>query len=181
MDNKLCTTKELAEFLQSKDGVTIIDVRSLEEYQTAHIEGSRCIPLPQLGPRVAELDPNSPILLVCKSGKRSQMAYDQLSKLGFSHLTILQGGIDAWEKDGLPLIKGKAKMSLERQVRIIAGSLMLLGLILKPLWWLSWFVGAMLIFAGITNTCMMMKLLMLLPYNRNLVPGSTIQQASCCE
>jgi len=180
MDSKFYTAKEVAELLHTKDGLVVVDVRTVEEYQAAHIEGSRCIPLSQLSFRYTELSPDSHILLVCKSGKRSQQAFEQLSKLGYSHMSILQGGIEEWDKAGLPLIRGKAKISLERQVRIIAGSFILLGLLFSPLWWLPWFVGGMLIFAGITNSCLMMRLLMLLPYNKNIALEERTAGGSCC-
>jgi hypothetical protein len=85
----------------------------------------------------------------------------------------MQGGLTRWKKEGLAVIKGEGGISLERQVRIIAGGLVLSGILLS--WFVHWafifiplFVSGGLIFAGLTDACLMAMLLMKLPYNRNL-------------
>lgn len=103
-----------------------------------------------------------------RSGVRS--AAERLKEYHLPPLAVLEGGIQAWDKAGLPLIRGRKTISLERQVRIAAGTLVLTGAILAWLvhpWFiaLSGFVGAGLVFAGITDTCGMGMLLARIPWN----------------
>ena len=108
--------------------------------------------------------------MICKSGGRGRQACEQLIAAGFSNVVNVDGGTQAWDAAGLPVMRGKKAISLERQVRIAAGSLVLTGAVLSQLvhpWWigLSGFVGAGLIFAGITDTCGMGLLLARMPWN----------------
>jgi rhodanese-related sulfurtransferase len=112
-------------------------------------------------------------VLVCHSGNRSAQALAQLQQKGHADpLADLEGGVPAWQKAGLPLRKLRnAPLPLMRQVQIAAGSLVLLGLILSnvvaPAWiLLSWFVGAGLVFAGVSGFCGMARLLALMPWNK---------------
>ena len=150
--------------------VKVIDVREPMEYAGGHIAGSLNVPLACI--TQADL-PRGPLVLVCHSGNRSAQALAQLQQLGHAHpLADLEGGIPAWQQAGLPLRKLKnAPMPLMRQVQIVAGSLVLLGLILSnvvaPAWiLLSWFVGAGLVFAGVSGFCGMARLLALMPWNK---------------
>jgi rhodanese-related sulfurtransferase len=163
------TAKDLAAQLAARE-VTLIDVRESMEYASGHISGSLNVPLS----RITEADlPNGPLVLVCQSGKRSTKALALLLHQGHPHpVSDLEGGVPAWQQAGLPLrqLKG-APLPLMRQVQIAAGSLVLLGLILSntvaPAWiLLTWFVGAGLIFAGITGFCGMARLLAAMPWNR---------------
>lgn len=150
-------------------GQTLIDVREYPEYAAGYIKGSRLMK----ASAIAEtLDAAEPVVLICRSGRRALDAANTLEARGFTNLRILNGGIQAWQSAGLPLIKAaKIPVSLERQVRIIAGSLvlffMLLGATISP--WLflgATFVAAGLVFAGITDICMMATLLGKAPWNR---------------
>jgi len=151
--------------------VKVIDVREPMEYAGGHIAGSLNVPLARLSP--ADLPPG-PLVLVCQSGNRSAKALAQLQQQqGHPQpLADLEGGIPAWQQAGLPLRRlQNAPLPLMRQVQITAGSLVLLGLLLSnlvaPTWiLLSWFVGAGLVFAGISGFCGMARLLALMPWNK---------------
>ncbi len=150
----------------------LIDVRSPAEYRTVHAEGAQLVPLDQFDPaRVqASIPPGLTVHLLCKSGGRAQQAAQRLADAGCP-CVVVEGGTEAWIAAGLPVVRGQATMSLERQVRIVAGGLVLLGVALgytvHPYWFgLSGFVGAGLMFAGITDTCMMGLLLAKMPWNR---------------
>ena len=150
--------------------VKVIDVREPMEYAGGHIAGSLNVPLSRIGQ--ADL-PRGPLVLVCQSGNRSAQALAQLLQQGHAHpLADLEGGVPAWQQAGLSVRKLKnAPLPLMRQVQIAAGSLVLLGLILSnvvaPAWiLLSWFVGAGLVFAGVSGFCGMARLLALMPWNR---------------
>ena len=150
--------------------VTVIDVREPMEYAAGHIAGSLNVPLGRISK--TEL-PQGPLVLVCQSGNRSSKALAQLRQQGLAQsLAQLDGGIPVWQQAGMGLRKlANAPLPLMRQVQIAAGSLVLLGLILSntvaPGWiLLSWFVGAGLVFAGISGFCGMARLLALMPWNR---------------
>jgi rhodanese-related sulfurtransferase len=163
------SAQDLAEQLGSKR-VAVIDVREPMEYASGHIAGSLNVPLARL--HQADL-PQGPLVLVCQSGNRSAKGVQTLLRQSHPHpITDLQGGIPSWQQAGLPVHKLKnAPLPLMRQVQIAAGSLVLLGLILShvagPAWiLLSWFVGAGLVFAGVSGFCGMARLLALMPWNR---------------
>lgn len=160
---------DLAEQLGSKR-ISVIDVREPMEYATGHIAGSLNVPLSRL--HQADL-PQGPLVLVCQSGNRSAKGVQTLLKQGHPDpITELQGGLPTWQQAGLPVRKLKnAPLPLMRQVQIVAGSLLLLGLILSntvaPAWIiLTWFVGAGLTFAGVSGFCGMARLLALMPWNK---------------
>jgi rhodanese-related sulfurtransferase len=159
---------DLAEQLGSKR-VAVIDVREPMEYAAGHIAGSLNVPLSRL--HQADL-PSGPLVLVCQSGNRSAKGVQTLLERGYAHpVSDLQGGLPSWQQAGLPVRRLKnAPLPLMRQVQIAAGSLVLLGLILSkvaPGWIvLSWFVGAGLVFAGVSGFCGMARLLAVMPWNR---------------
>jgi rhodanese-related sulfurtransferase len=115
---------------------------------------------------------DQPVFVLCRSGSRAKQAAEKLETEGFRECTVVEGGTLAWAEAGLPLNRGNSKvMSLERQVRIAAGTIVLCGVLLahfvNPAFiWLSGFVGAGLIFAGITDTCAMGMLISKLPWNQ---------------
>lgn len=149
----------------------MVDVREYPEFATAHIRGSLLVPLATL-PSVSQAwDKAEAITLVCKSGRRAEQARQQLAAQGFTSLNVLHGGIDAWRESGMPLARAQHRpWAIERQVRVAAGSLVLitlaLGFFLTP-WALlaTALVGAGLVFAGVSDTCMMGSLLARLPWN----------------
>lgn len=152
-----------------------LDVRTPLEYGEMHIEGSVLHPLSDLDvAQVKELAADkSGCVVVCRSGNRATQAADKLGAAGLSQVEVLEGGVQAWDAAGLPLNRGKTMMSLERQVRIAAGSLVFTGVVLGFLvspacFFLSGFVGAGLVFAGVTDFCGMGLLIARMPWNNRL-------------
>jgi rhodanese-related sulfurtransferase len=97
------TPQELDQRLKTREPLLMVDVRSPEEYeQDGHIAGSRLLPLPMLARRLNELPTDRPIILVCRSGNRSEVACEQLMSQGFSDVINLTGGMIAWRRAGLP-------------------------------------------------------------------------------
>lgn len=172
----------VAEFIStssSGDDRLVVDVRTCAEVDNEFYDGSLNLPLQELSSdKLTKLinDCNKhgceSIYLLCGSGMRAQKAAEQLVGNIGKPLIIIEGGINAMREAGVSLKKGEGNMiSLERQVRIAAGSLVLvgasLGYILNPGFYaLSAFVGAGLVFAGITDTCAMGMLLARMPWNR---------------
>lgn len=151
---------------------TLIDVREYPEFAVGHIAGSKLVPLASLSSESKAWNPDEPLTLVCKSGKRSEDARQQLEARGFTSLSILIGGIDGWKAAGRPLVVDHSgPWSMERQVRVAAGSLVLIFMALawafSPLFLIGpAFIGAGLLFAGVSNTCMMGSVLAMLPWNQ---------------
>ena len=148
-----------------------VDVRSATEYAAGHVPGAINIPLDQLEARLDDVHANSPIVLICQSGTRARLAAGLLEQCR-QDVTVLEGGTSAWAKAGLPLVVHvRTRWSLERQVRLAAGLLVILGtalgVTLHPFWLgLSGFVGLGLTFAGLTDLCPMGVLLGKMPWNR---------------
>jgi rhodanese-related sulfurtransferase len=155
----------------STRGALLIDVRTPVEYRAVHAAEAQPHPLDRLdaGP-FANLG-DKPVYILCKAGGRARQAAEKLATAGIGNLHVVRGGTDAWVAAGLPVVRGKKAMSLERQVRIVAGALVLTGAVLGltvhvGFVGLSAFVGAGLIFAGITDWCGMGLLLARMPWNR---------------
>lgn len=153
--------------------VTLIDVREPVEHAGERITGATLMPLGTFDPvRARELAAGKTLVLHCKSSNRSGKAAKALLSAGASEACHLCGGIDAWKQAGLPVQRDeKAPISLMRQVQITAGSLVVIGVVLgflvSPwLFGISAFVGAGLVFAGVTDTCGMAMLLSKMPWNR---------------
>ncbi|MFA6079481.1 MAG: MBL fold metallo-hydrolase [Candidatus Omnitrophota bacterium] len=166
---------EKAAALAAGDANTkFLDVRSAMEFNEAHIKDAVNVPIDMLMGRIGELSKaGQSYVVLCRTGNRSPMAADMLIQSGIHSVKVMDGGMVEWQKQKLPVIKGVGGISLERQVRMIAGSLILLGIILAKVispWFLaiSIFVSCGLIYAGATDNCMMGMLLMKLPYNKKL-------------
>lgn len=154
----------------------LIDVRTPAEYAEVHAEGAKLAPLDKLDPQavmsVRGGSADDPLFVICKSGGRSAKAVEKFHAAGFTNVLSVEGGTTAWEQAGLPVTRGTKKViSLERQVRIAAGSLVLFGVLLgwlvHPAFFaLSGFVGAGLVFAGVTDWCGMGMLVARMPWNR---------------
>ncbi|OCQ97745.1 hypothetical protein BCD64_06515 [Nostoc sp. MBR 210] len=158
--------------LLKQQTVTLIDVREPSEYAGEHIPNATLISLSKFDPLKVLQTQDTQVVLYCRSGNRSTMAAQKLFDAGFTEVTHLNGGMTAWKAAGYPTkINQNAPISLMRQVQIVAGSLVvtgtLLGAFVSP-WFLilSGFVGAGLMFAGITDTCALGMLLAKLPYNQ---------------
>lgn len=162
----------LHESIDSGGPVRIVDVRTPGEFESVHIPGAYNVPLDLLREHrdefCAHLDEN--VVLVCRSGQRAGQAEQALREAGLPNLHILEGGMLGWESAGLPVNRGADRWDLERQVRLVAGSLVLgsvLGSIAVPkLKWLAAGIGGGLTFAALSDTCAMGMLLSKLPYNR---------------
>ena len=166
------TPKEAKALVDTNPDWKLLDVRSQSEFAEQHIDGSVNVPIDNLPARTQELARSgSGYIVLCRTGNRSPMAADMLIQSGVANVKVMRGGITKWRKDGLKIIKGEGSLSVERQIRIIAGFLVLTGIILSVLFHpafiaLSIFVAAGLLYAGITDNCMMGMLLMKLPYNK---------------
>jgi rhodanese-related sulfurtransferase len=171
MTTALIDSAALRSRLDRDATVRLVDVRTASEYETAHIPGSYHVPLDSFGQHSADLrNVSGDIVLVCQSGGRAKQAAEKLSSAGVSNVTVLDGGLGAWLASGGEANRGKERWSLERQVRLVAGTIVLtsvLGSVAKPkLKWVAGAVGGGLTFAAVSNTCMMASLLAKLPYNR---------------
>ena len=149
-----------------------IDVREHPEFAAGYIEGSTHVPLDTLDSASVSWDRQQPLLLICRSGQRAAQAQERLAALGFTALSVLPGGIQQWTAAGNPLLRLEHRpWSIERQVRTAAGSLILISMTLALL--LSHYfllltagIGAGLVFAGVSDTCMMGSVLARMPWNR---------------
>lgn len=163
--------QELAQRYERGEVVELIDVRTPAEFEEIHVTFAKNVPLDRLDPQALSAGRNGqPLYVICRSGSRSRQACEKLAAAGLNVVSV-EGGTLAWEAAGLPVVRGRKTISLERQVRIAAGALVLTGsvlaLVVHP-WWalLSAFVGAGLIFAGVTDRCGMALLLARMPWNQ---------------
>ncbi|MCX4391310.1 rhodanese-like domain-containing protein [Micromonospora peucetia] len=162
----------LRELIDSGHAPRLLDVRTPGEFESSHIPGSYNVPLDLLREHREELRRHldEDVVLICRSGARSVQAEQALAGAGLPNLKVLTGGIMAWQAVHAPIAQGRPRWDLERQVRLVAGSVVLasvLGSVFVPqLKWVAGFIGAGLTFAAVTNTCAMGMLLGKLPYNR---------------
>lgn len=160
----------------------LVDVRSGSEFAAGHIPGAVNIPMDQIEARLDDLTVNLPIILICQTGKRAQMTAGLLAPCE-RQLSVLEGGTKAWLDSGLPTVRNvKTRWSLERQVRLGAGMIVLTAAILalaaNPLWvLLCGFVGLGLTFAGLTDLCLMAVMLEKFPWNRQPLCGIGVPHA----
>jgi rhodanese-related sulfurtransferase len=165
------TTDQLR-VLRNDPTLRILDVRTGGEFETVHIPGSYNVPLDTLSEHASELaDVDHPVVLVCQSGGRATTAGKQLSAAGKQTLHILEGGMIAWTAAGGDVVRTETnRWAMDRQVRLLAGSIVLLSvlasLVLPELKWGAAFIGAGLMFSAVTNTCAMAQVLGRLSYNR---------------
>lgn len=172
-------TPTLREWLGDDHPPRLLDVRTPAEFMTAHIPGAYNVPLDLLREHRDELGAHldDDVVLVCHSGGRSEQAEKLLASTTATlpQLHVLTGGVSAWESAGAPLVRGEQRWELERQVRLVAGSIVLLAVLLSTvLPWAKWVaaaLGAGLTFAALTNSCAMGMLLSRLPYNRRSGPS----------
>jgi rhodanese-related sulfurtransferase len=170
------TPRQLHDRLQQGEKLHLLDVRTPAEHAEIHVPDVQLAPLDQLGAntlaRVTGFAKDQPLYIFCRSGNRAKQAAEKLEKSGYEQCHVVEGGTMAWAEAGLPVTRGTSKViSLERQVRIAAGAIVLTGVLLahfvNPAFiWLSGFVGAGLLFAGITDLCGMGMLIAKLPWNQ---------------
>ena len=169
------TPDELGAILRSGRQVDVIDVRTPAEYREVHADMARLVPLAALDPKTVMERRNGrsgePLYVICRTGSRAKQACEKFRRCGYDNVVAIEGGTLAWEQAGLPVARGRKAIALERQVRIAAGLLVLLGAALgafvHPAFiGLAAFVGAGLIVAGVTDTCGLAMVLARMPWNR---------------
>ncbi|MGR3293256.1 MAG: rhodanese-like domain-containing protein [Candidatus Scalindua sp.] len=171
-DVSLLTVKELYEKIKEGKDVQILDVREISEYEGKRIKGAILAPLSRFKESSRIFDRNRHSYIVCQSGKRAEQFAKRLLEDGYENMSVVEGGLNAWIDAGYPIEKGESKLwSLERQVRFVAGSLVLLGVLLSfvlnsAFLILSGIVGAGLVFAALTDTCGMAMFLARMPWNK---------------
>ena len=166
---------DLARLWKSNPRLAVIDVRTAAEFESVHAQGAQLAPLHDLDEHrlIGGLQsPEQPVYILCKSGARATQAAEKLIAVGLASPIVVEGGTDAWIAAGLPVERsGKSVMSLDRQMRTFAGTLIfagaLLALVVDPLFaCIPLFMGAGLVFAGLSGLCPMMNAIAKMPWNR---------------
>ncbi len=180
--------QRLHELIEAGKPVELIDVRTPVEFREVHVAFARNVPLDQLDPRAVVAGRNGskePVYIICRSGNRANQACEKLLAAGLTNVINVTGGTQAWDQAGRPVVRGPKVISLERQVRSAAGALVLasavLAVLVHPYWiGLAAFVGAGLIFAGVTDTCGMALILARMPWTQVAeTPSQQKSSASC--
>ena len=165
----------------------LVDVRTPGEFAAVRVPGSVNVPLDVLRSHRPSLqaEHDDIVVLLCASGTRAAQARDLLTGSGLTRVEVLEGGVSAWEQRGDPGdrgAEGRTVWSMERQVRLTAGSLVLAGVLgslrYRPVVALAGAIGAGLTFSALTDTCGMARVLALLPYNRRGAPGTAAALAA---
>jgi rhodanese-related sulfurtransferase len=175
--------EELHALRSQGEGPLLLDVRSPIEFESERIEGARNVPLDTLEARTDEIAEGADIVVVCRTGVRATIAAESLARTG-RRARVLDGGVQAWRRARLPLREGRKRLPVDRQVQLVAGAMVLvgvgLGLLVSP-WFLALaaFFGAGLTFAGATGTCGLAFVLMRLPWNAPLVVPAETGGAAC--
>ncbi len=168
----IINNEQLRQMMLEDPATKILDVRTGGEFDSVHIAGSYNVPLDTLGEHVRDLaDVEHPVVLVCRSGARADQAHTKLSGAGKQRLHLLDGGLDAWIAGGGDVVRNESEVwAMDRQVRLVAGSISLVGLLasiaVPKAKWLAGGVAAGLTFSAVSNTCAMATVLGKLPYNR---------------
>jgi rhodanese-related sulfurtransferase len=170
VDTAIVAPVELQALRAHGPGPLLLDVRTPLEFESERIEGALNVPLDQLDARVEEIAEQRDVVVVCRTGIRATIAAESLARVG-RRARVLDGGMLAWRRARLPVREGRRRLAVDRQVQLIAGSMVLLGVTLGTLvnpWFLvlAAFFGAGLTFAGATGTCGLALVLMRLPWNR---------------
>jgi rhodanese-related sulfurtransferase len=167
--------RQLVELLAGGKRIELIDVRTPVEFREVHVDVARNVPLDRLDPaaimQTRSGPADEPLYVLCRSGSRGKQACEAFLKAGFTNVVNVEGGTLACVEAGLTVVRGRKAVSLERQVRIAAGSLVLLGLALSfvhiAFLGVPAFVGAGLVYSGLTDTCGMGMVLARMPWNRS--------------
>lgn len=165
-----CTVLELNEELNSGK-VNLIDVREYAEFANGRVKDAKNIPLGEVGKLHEQLDTSEKVYVMCRTGRRSEQARDILKAVGFNDVTNVRGGLQAWENAGFETEKDEnAPWEIERQVRLVAGALVLVGFFLGMVHWsflfITAFIGAGLVVSALTNSCTMGMILLKMPWNQ---------------
>ncbi len=158
-------------------GAILVDIRAADEHARERIAQARRVPMDRLQSDGLPLDGASAVIFHCRSGYRTRVNASTLEACTVCDAYVLEGGLDAWKKAGLPIVTDTSQpLELQRQVQIAAGSLIVLGTVLGATvspWFhvLSGLVGAGLVFAGVSGFCGLARLLMHMPWNRRALAG----------
>jgi rhodanese-related sulfurtransferase len=186
---KTITAREYGDLCRSGAAPDLLDVRTPAEFGEVHVVGARNVPLDRLDPAAVQASRNGSadqtLYVICRSGSRAKQACEKFIAAGISNVVNIEGGTMACDAAGVPVLRGKKVISLERQVRICAGALALagslLGYFVDPRWFgLSAFIGAGLVFAGVTDTCGMAMMLGRMPWNQAPKSAAATQGGGCC-
>jgi rhodanese-related sulfurtransferase len=181
--NTLINPATLRSILEQSPDSLVVDVRTPSEYRSGHIPGSINLPLDQVDAHLTRIvnDAGGKMVLVCQGGGRATQACEKLTGAGLTDVEILEGGMNSWAAAGAPVdVAGDADAwTIERQVRLVAGSLVLgatlASLVFPPAIAVAGFVGAGLTFAALTNSCAMGMLLTRMPWNA--APKADVDEA----
>jgi rhodanese-related sulfurtransferase len=174
MTIRTISPRELQRLKETGQPVELIDVRTPLEYREVHVDCTCNLPLDTLDPAKVMMNRHSPgdapLYVICRSGGRAKQACEKFITAGFPNVVNVEGGTLACIEAGLPVVRGKKVFSLERQVRIAAGLMVFVGVVLGwflhyGFYGLSAFVGLGLIFAGVTDSCPMALLIAKMPWN----------------
>ncbi|MBM9914560.1 MULTISPECIES: rhodanese family protein [Stenotrophomonas] len=160
-------------------GAVLVDIRAADEHARERIATARHVPMESLRSGDLQLDGAPAVIFHCRSGNRTRVNSPALGASTACEAYVLEGGLDAWKKAGLPVVVDASHpIELQRQVQIAAGSLIVLGAVLGATvspWFhaLSGFVGAGLLFAGVSGFCGLARVLMRMPWNRKATQPST--------
>ena len=175
----IVTPKQLHTEQLAGKSPALVDVRTAAEYRAGHIPGAELIP-GDLSPAIIEDRLGRPapgrdetLYITCHAGQRAARAAETLRQSGLSNIALVEGGTQGWEQAGLPLQRCGSAISLERQVQIAIGSLLILKVVLgygvhELFFAAAAFIGAGLIFAGVSRWCGMSELIARLPWNRSV-------------
>lgn len=163
---------EVRALVDTDPDTLLVDVRTPAEYENAHIPGAVNLPLGQVDRHLERIvsDAGGRLVLICQSGHRAAQCQSRLGAAGLADTVVMTGGMNAWEAADAPVLRGRPRWALERQVRLVAGSIVLVSVLTSLLWapavWIAAFIGAGLTFAAVTDTCAMGMMLTRLPYNQ---------------
>ncbi|MNZ39291.1 Inner membrane protein YgaP [compost metagenome] len=153
-------------------GAVLVDIRAADEHAREHIAAARCLPLEKLAQGMTRFEATQAVIFHCRSGSRTRMNAVCLAACVACDTYVLEGGLDAWKRAGLPVVTDpRQPLELQRQVQIVAGSMVLTGAVLGAAvspWFhlLSGFIGAGLVFAGVSGFCGLARVLRNAPWNR---------------
>ncbi len=173
-DPQSIDSSEFEELLKRRQDVVVIDVRSPGEFQSVHIEGSYNIPIGEIKGSISKIASkiSGPVVLICQAGIRSEQAAEILNAAGVQDIRILEGGIGAWRSFGGQVAIGQGRWAMDRQVRLISGSVVMGGIALgsfpklRFVRLLPFLVGVGLVHSSVTNSCLLARLLGRLSYNK---------------
>ncbi|MCX7964633.1 MAG: rhodanese-like domain-containing protein [Candidatus Sumerlaea chitinivorans] len=183
MNIEVLSPKVVCEKMCKGQAKRLLDVRTAAEFRRVRVPGSENVPLQELDPakymKSHQVAPSETVYILCKAGVRAQRAAEAFVAAGFKNVAVVEGGIVKWEAEGLPVEKTSV-LSIEQQVRLGVGSMILLGTVLGAFVHPAFlvvpaFMGCGLIVAGFRGKCPLESMLTRMPWNR------TAPQVSCCQ